>query len=159
MPEHRMDPAALVWNWRRAEGKDSSQADEAKQNAAARKKGVIGGVVGLTVAAIIYFYFERPILAAVVAGIALVLTLLAFLAPAAHRKVQGLLDRFAHGVGMAVTWVLMTVLYYLLFLPVGLFLRARKRLAVTQHPDRRLPSYWSSTEDRPWTAESYRKQF
>ena len=159
MPEQRTDPAALVWNWRRAEGQDSSQVEEAKKNAAARRKGVIGGAVGLTVAAIFYFVFDRPVLAAVVAGIALVLTLLAFLAPAAHLKVQGGLDRFGHAVGMAVTWVLMTLLYYLLFLPVGLFLRARRRLAVTQHPDRRLPSYWSSTEDRPWTAESYRKQF
>jgi len=60
---------------------------------------------------------------------------------------------------MAVTWVFMTLIYYVLFFPVGLLLRAQKKLAVTQHPDRRLPSYWSSTEGKPWTADSYRKQF
>lgn len=154
MPE-RMDPSAVAWNWRRAGGNEDT---EKKLDAAARKRGLIGGVVGLAIAAAVYVWW-RPGMAYVIAGIALALALLAVAAPPAYRKVAGLLDRFGHAVGMAVTWVLMTVIYYLLFLPVGLLLRAQKKLAVTQHPDRRLPSYWSSTEGKPWTAESYRKQF
>lgn len=155
MPE-RMDPSAVAWDWRRAG--DRNDQDESIRNAAARRRGVIGGLVGLAIAAAVYFFW-RPGVAALIAGISLALALLAVAAPPAYRKVAGLLDRFGHAVGMAVTWVLMTLLYWLLFLPVGLLLRARGRLAVTTHPDRRLPSYWSSTEGRPWTAESYRKQF
>ncbi len=155
MPE-RMDPSAVAWDWRHAA--DTTIKDDAKANAAARKRGVIGGLVGLLIATAAYFFW-RPGVAWVIAGISLSLALLAVAAPPAYRKVAGLLDRFGHAVGMAVTWVLMTLLYWLLFLPVGLLLRARKRLAVTTHPDRRLPSYWASTEGKPWTAESYRKQF
>lgn len=151
MPE-TMDPSAVVWNWRpeREEKKDV--------HAAARRRGLIGLIVGLAIAAAVYFLW-KPAVAYVVAGITLVLGLLAFAAPPVYLKVMGLLDRFAHGVGLTVTWLLMTLLYYFLFLPVGLFLRMRGRLGVTQHPDRRLASYWSSTDKRAWTAESYRKQF
>ena len=68
-------------------------------------------------------------------------------------------DRFAHAVGSAVTWVLMTVLFYLVFLPAGLFLR--RKLAITKGADRRLPTYWIATEERERarSPESYRKQF
>jgi hypothetical protein len=154
MPE-RMDPSAVAWSWRRAGG---NQDTEMKKNAAARRRGLIGGAVGLLVAAAVYSFW-RPNPAYVIAGVSVALALLALAAPAAYLKVAGLLDRFAHAVGMAVTWVFMTLLYYALFFPVGLLLRARKKLAIVQHPDRSLPSYWSSTEGKPWTAESYRRQF
>jgi hypothetical protein len=154
MPE-QMDPSAVAWDWRRAGGNDGS---ETKKNAAARRRGLIGGAVGLLVAAAVY-YLWRPGMAYVIAAVGLALALLALAAPPAYRKVAGLLDRFAHAVGMAVTWLLMTLLYYVLFFPVGLLLRRQRKLAVTMHPDRRLPSYWSSTEGKARTAESYRKQF
>ncbi|HYN21661.1 MAG TPA: hypothetical protein VE078_11925 [Thermoanaerobaculia bacterium] len=154
MPE-KMDPSAVVWDWR-AERNDKN--DALRRNAAARRRSLIGLAVGLLIAAALYFLW-KPVVAYVVAAVSLALGLLAFVAPQAYLKVTGLLDRFAHAVGMAVTWLLMTLLYYFLFLPVGLFLRLRGRLGITQHPDQRLPSYWSSAEKRAWTAESYRKQF
>ncbi|HEX3130345.1 MAG TPA: hypothetical protein VH394_23615 [Thermoanaerobaculia bacterium] len=155
MPDQQMNPSAVAWDWRRAGG---SEDPDRKLDAATRRRGLIGGAVGLAAAAAIYLWW-RPNLAYVVAGVSIVLTLLALAVPPAYRKVTGLLDLFAHVVGMAVTWVFMTLIYYVLFFPVGLLLRAQKKLAVTQHPDRRLPTYWSSTEGKPWTAESYRKQF
>ena len=158
MPQNQ-DPSAVVWDWNRtATGDDRDETGRNAANTAARKRGVIGGLIGLLIAAVVY-HFWRPGLAYVIAGISLALALLAIVAPPAYRKVAGLLDRFGHAVGMAVTWLLMTLLYYVLFLPVGLFLRVRGKLAVTRHPDRRLASYWISTEEKPWTAESYRKQF
>jgi len=159
MPQNQ-DPSAVVWDWNRtATGDDQNEAKRnAAANIAARRRGVIGGIIGLLIAAVVY-QFWRPGLAYVIAGISLTLALLAVVAPPAYRKVAGLLDRFGHAVGMAVTWLLMTLLYYILFLPVGLLLRMRGKLAVTRHPDRRLASYWISTEGKAWTAESYRKQF
>jgi hypothetical protein len=55
----------------------------------------------------------------------------------------------------------MTLLYYLLFLPVGLVLRARGKLAITRSPDPRRSSYWISVDERERarTSESYRRQF
>lgn len=155
MPQNP-DPSAVVWDWNRTATGDDR--DENRCNAAARKRGAIGALIGLAIAAVVY-HFWRPEAAYVIAGISLALGLLALAAPPAYRKVAGLLDRFGHAVGMVVTWLMMTLIYYVLFLPVGLLLRARGKLAVTRHPDRRLASYWVSTEGKPWTAESYRKQF
>jgi hypothetical protein len=102
------DPSAVVWDWNRTGTGDDP--NEAKRNAAARKRGVIGGLIGLLVAAAVYFFW-RPGLAYVIAAVSLALALLALAAPPAYRKVAGLLDRFGHAVGMAMTWLLMTLLY------------------------------------------------
>lgn len=150
--------SSIAWNWRdRSSGAAAARGREAAAN---RRRGVIGGAVGLAVAALVYFYFHRPVAAAVIAAIALVIALLALASPlGAYKGLTRVLDRFAHAVGATVTWVLMTVLFYLVFLPVGLVLRSRGRLGITRGPDRRLPTYWKSTAERVRTPESYRKQF
>ncbi|HYO15343.1 MAG TPA: hypothetical protein VE685_19265 [Thermoanaerobaculia bacterium] len=151
-------PSAVVWDWRKSAA--APGADRAGETAAARRRGAIGGLVGLSVAAVIWFLFDRPVAAAVIAGIAVVLTLIAFLAPLTlYKKISRGLEIFAYWVGSGVTWVLMTLLYYLLFLPVGLVLRARHKLGITRSADRKAPTYWMDTEARPRTPESYRRQF
>lgn len=156
--EPMRNPSAVAWNWRqRAAGPGDGRVREA---AAARTRGAIGGAVGLAAAAVVYFYFEKPVAAQVIAGIAVVIALTAFLFPLTlYKKLNRGLEVFAHGVGSAVTWVLMTVLYYLLFLPVGLFLRTGGKLAITRKADPKLPTYWTPTDSRPHHPESYRRQF
>ena len=95
-----------------------------------------------------------------VAGIAIVLALLALVAPLTiFKRVSQALEVFARAVATAVTWVLMTLLYYIVFLPAGLVLRSGKKLAITQGADSRLPTYWTRTEEREIPLESYRRQF
>lgn len=161
MSQTRKLPSAVVWNWRGG-GEESEESRRAREAAAIRERGLIGGAVGLTVAALVFFLWKRPVPAAVIAAVALLFSLPALLAPlTAGRGVARALDRFAYGVGLAVTWVLMTLLYYVLFLPVGLFLRARGRLGITRAFEPGRPTYWISTEERERarTAESYRRQF
>lgn len=157
--EPMRNPSAVAWDWqRRAAG--PAEEDRPREAAAARTRGAIGGTVGLAAAAVIYFYFEKPVAAAVIAGIAVTIALIAFLFPLTlYKKLNRGLEVFAHGVGSGLTWVLMTLLYYLLFLPVGLVLRARGRLGITRRADPQLPTYWTATDSRPRSPESYRKQF
>jgi VIT1/CCC1 family predicted Fe2+/Mn2+ transporter len=147
----------VAWSWRdRAAGEAMEREREAAAN---RRKGVIGALIGLAVAALLYFVFHRPVAAAVVAGIAVVIALLALASPLGlYKGLTRALDRFAHAVGSGVTWVLMPVLFYVVFLPIGLLLRARGKLAISKNADPRMPTYWKSTE-RERTPESYRKQF
>ena len=160
--ESNAQASSVAWSWRdRAARADAARAREAASN---RTKGLIGGAIGLAVAALLYFVFHKGTAAGVVAAIAVVITLTALASPlGAYKTLSRWLDRFAHAVGSAVTWVLMTVLFYLVFLPAGLFLR--RKLAVTlgnnRDADRRLPTYWIATEERERarTPESYRKQF
>jgi hypothetical protein len=161
-----MQPSAqassIAWNWRdRAVQGKAARAREAASN---RTKGLIGGAVGLAVAALFYFLFHKVKTAEVIAAIAVLIALTALVSPlGAYKTLSRWLDRFAHAVGAAVTWVLMVLLFYLVFLPAGLFLR--KKLAMTlgknREADRRLPTYWIATEERERarTPESYRKQF
>jgi VIT1/CCC1 family predicted Fe2+/Mn2+ transporter len=155
--QSRAEASSVAWSWRdRAAGEASARMREAAAN---RRKGMIGGVIGLAIAALIYFFFDRPVVTAVVAVIAAVIALLALASPLGlYKGLTRGLDRFAYAVGSGLTWVLMPVLFYAVFLPMGLLLRARGKLAISKSADPRMPTYWKSTE-REKTPESYRKQF
>ena len=157
MAEMERQPSAQVWNWRAAAGADDRRAAMA---AAARRQGAIGAAVGLTVAAAFAWLLHRPVPALVVAVLSLTVALLAVAAPLTlYRRLRGALDRLAHWVGTGVTWLLMTVLFYLLFLPAGLIMRAMGKLAFTRFVDPAVDTYWTPTEGHVHSAESYRKQF
>ena len=160
--EPKAQASSVAWNWRdRAANAEAAHAREEKAN---RVKGLIGGAIGLAVAALLYFVFHKVRTAEVIAAIAVLIALTALASPlGAYKTLSRWLDRFAHAVGAAVTWVLMTVLFYVVFLPAGLLLR--RKLAITLGNDRgagkRLPTYWIATEERERarSPESYRKQF
>lgn len=152
----KREPSAVVWAWREGETGKREQGHEAS---GVRTRGAIGAAIGLAFAAALWLLWHRPVAAAVVAAAALALSLPALLVPrTAGRAVMRALDRFAHAVGSAVTWVLMTLVFYLLFLPLGLVLRGRKRLGITRAFDPRLDSYWAPHK-RTQAPDSYRKQF
>ena len=154
----RPDAAAVAWSWRdQAVDLGDARAREARS---LRIRGVLGGAIGLAFAALLYFVGHKVRSAEVVAGIAVVLALLALAAPiTVFKRINHALEVFARGLATAVTWVLMTILFYVVFLPIGLVLRAGKKLAITKGADRRLPSYWIPTEGRETPLESYRRQF
>jgi hypothetical protein len=158
-PTHEIRPeaSAVAWNWRDRSGvATDSLAREARS---LRIRGVVGGVVGLAFATLLYFVGHKVRSAEGVAGIAVVLALLALAAPlTAFKKVNHVLEIFARAVAAGVSWVLMTFLFYVVFWPIGLMLRAGNKLAITKGPDRRRPSYWISTEGET-PLESYRRQF
>lgn len=161
MPTSRREPSSVVWSWR---GGDNEAHARTREAAAARKRGLLGGLIGLSLAAVFFFFLKRPVPAAVIAAVALLFTLLALLAPlTGYKALTRALDRFGHLVATAVTWVLLTILYFLLFLPLGWFLRVRGKLRIARSFDPRLSSYWvdleNRQENRPVTPESYRRQF
>jgi hypothetical protein len=154
MPNEVREASAVIWRWRQ----EDTAGTRAREAAAARKRGLLGVVIGLAAAAVIHHF--RPTAGFVVAGIALLFFLIAVVSPLTlYPKVMALLDRFAHVVGAAVTWVLMTILYYIFFLPAGLLLKAGHKLAITTRFDRALPTYWSKADERQRAPEAYRKQF
>lgn len=160
--ESRPEAAAVAWSWRDRAAR--AEALRAREAAANRSKGLIGGAVGLGVAALVYFVLHRPVAAEVIAGVALLVALSALASPLGLFKLlQRGLDVFAHAVGTVLTWVLLTLLYFVVFLPAGLILR-RGKLKITlgnRGADKRLPTYWLRTDEREHarTAESYGKQF
>jgi len=154
--------SAAIWDPRGAAAGESAEA-LARRRAAARRQGAIGLAVGLAVAAILYFLRRgRPgphVAPLAVAAVALLFAAIAFASPLGlYPKVERLLDAFGRAVGSAVTWLLMTVLFFVFVLPVGAALRAFGKLSITKGFDPRRPSYWSAPR-RAGGADSYRKQF
>ena len=146
--------AEVVWQWRREPAGD----DRAAAAAAARSKGAIGGLIGLAVATALYFW--KPQLAMVVAAIAVLTTVLALASPlGGFRRLTAALDAFARGVGVTMTWLLIGLAYYLLFLPVGLFLRATGKLHVTRGADAARATYWQEPTAPPPSLDGYRRPF
>ncbi len=154
----RPEASAIAWSWRdRAGLVTHSLAAEARS---LRIRGVVGLLVGLAFAALLYFVGHKVRSAEVVAGIAVLLALIALAAPlTVFKKINHVLEIFARGVATGVSWVLMTFLYYVVFWPAGLVLRAGHKLGITRGPERSLPSYWISTGDRENPLESYKRQF
>jgi hypothetical protein len=151
------EPSDAIWTWQNERRAEDSQAGAVR---AAHRRGLLGGAVGLAAASVVWLALARPVAAVVLAGIALSVTAIAWLWPLTlHQTITRGLDRLARAVATAVTWVLMTLLFYLVFLPLGLLLRAAGKLGVTRRPDRRLDSYWTDVSQRSPTLESYRRQF
>ena len=89
-----------------------------------------------------------------------VLALLAIVSPlGAYRQVMRFFDLFAHAVGVVMTWVLLGVAWLLVFLPVGLALRAGGKLRITKKPAPQLGSYWSPAQDVAPGIAPYEKPF
>jgi hypothetical protein len=155
--------AAAVWR-RREEGPGGGP--EALAAAViARRQGAIRAGIGLVAAAVIYVLWN-PVAAVVVAGIAGLSLILALASPlGAYARIDRWMAGFAHVVGTAVTWLLMPVMFYLVFLPVGLVLRSVGRLRLIRSLDPEAASYWIvRTEDRrdgdeQGTVHDYRRQF
>jgi len=127
--------------------------------AAARRRGMVQGVVAMS-AAILLWWAWSPWAGAFAAAVGALALSLAFVSPGrGFVALERAVGRFAGWVGVAVTWILTVPVYYLVFLPLGLFLRATGRLRVTRRPDPELASYWRTPEPHEPGPDRYRRQF
>ena len=150
----RPEAAATVWRWRSAADPDAPR----RAAAAERRRGLLGGAIGALAALLLWQW--RPAMGMVVLAIALLLTLAALVSPhGLFRRVRRVLEAFGRAVGIALTWLLMAIVYYGLFLPVGLLLRARGRLRLRKRLDPAAPTYWTPVPERPASLDRYRRQF
>lgn len=150
--------ARTVWDWRTAGDPVRAEADRRRRAAGARRAGLLRAMVGVAAAGLVWLW--KPVLGIVVLAITAAILLLALVSPlGAYRAIAAGLERFGHWVGLGVTWVLMTLIFYLLFFPVGLVRRARGRSWLTFGADPARPSYWEPVDWRRVTPESYRRQY
>lgn len=137
--------------------------EEARQSANSarrrlRRQGAVRSLVGLLVAALLALW--KPLFAVVVAAIALAFGVVALAAPGTYARIAAGLERFGYWLGSALTWILMPLIFFLLFLPVGLWLRMRGRLRITRGPDASLDTYWERPQPgQEWGVAPYRRQF
>lgn len=118
-----------------------ARASAAEGAARARRRGLVRGALGLSVAAVLVLW--HPTLGAVAGAVALVVLLLALLAPGTlYPRLEVWIAALARGVGMVVSQSTLTVVHLLVFVPLGVLLRATGSLRITTDLDRRAPTYW-----------------
>ena len=88
-----------------------------------------------------------------------VLLALALAAPAALGPLHRVWMPVARAIARAITWLLLTLVFYLAFTPYGVILRAmgRNPLALAWEPNR--PTYWIRRENGPFDPDRTLKQY
>ena len=67
--------------------------------------------------------------------------------------------RCAQAIGLVVTGILMIAIFYLVFAPVGLFLRLIRKDILNLKKDEKLKTYWIDKPQREFSKSDYEKQF
>jgi hypothetical protein len=149
-PTHQ-PASAVIWTWR--------PAPVDPVTARRTRHGIfVRGGIGLVLAALLALW--KPVLGAVAAGLALLFLTLALASPRSlYPRVERGVAAFARAVGLAVSWITLTLVHVLVFLPLGLLLRATGRLRITRSPDPGAASYWRPADRKGGGPERYERQF
>ena len=140
--------SSVIWPWR------DRDALEKKRVIALRRGGAIRALVA-AIAASLLFYFHRPTGAGIAAAVSVLTLSLSLLSPT--RAYSALLEgvsSIGEAVGTALTWTLLTPVFYLFFLPFGLLFRRGRgdRMGRRFEPER--ASYWTKREkEKPGSLE------
>jgi hypothetical protein len=104
---------------------------------------------GLTLLSTLLWWRDKP-LAPWTFGAAAAIVLMALLAPRLLAPLEWLLERIFKAVTAVVTYLILTLVYFVVMTPVGLVLRAFGRDTFGKRFDRTRASYWQDvTEDGP----------
>jgi hypothetical protein len=89
-------------------------------------------------------------------------TVLIIVTAVAHQRLHVVYTRWmkvAEVIGQAVSYLTLTVLYYLVFTPVGIFLRLVRRDLLDRKWDAQAKTYWISRAEKPFIKENYHRPF
>lgn len=150
----RPEAAMVIWDWK---GVQKARAAEAALGHA-RKQGIAQGIVGFIVGGV-FFLFWSKLLATIVIAIAAVSMITALAFPMTHYKtLQSWIQKLGIFLGTAMTWLLLTPLYFLFFTPFGFLFRRGKNDTMLRYYDAQAPSYWQS-RDTETDAKRYERSF
>jgi hypothetical protein len=123
-----------------------------------RTFGLSLGVVCLIWAGILWWRGHRAPLPWLL-GAAPVLVLLALAAPAVLGPVHRVWMPVAKGIARALTWLLLTLTFYLVFTPYGIVLRMLGKDPLDRGFEKGRASYWHRRSDGPFDPERLGKQY
>lgn len=92
-------------------------------------------------------------------GLSPLLAVLAALAPAALRPVHRVWIPVAHGIAQGLTWVLLTLVFFIVFTPYGMIARILGKDPLERKRDPARSSYWILREDGPFDPKSLDRQY
>ena len=106
-----------------------------------------------------FFGFKgKPVASGILCGIASLMFVSGFFIPALFDQIEKLGRAFGKGVGIALTWVLLVPMFYLVFVPGRLILLMRGIDPMCRKFPTDAPTYWVPRKPVADTAE-YKRQF
>ena len=123
-----------------------------------RQFGLMMGLV-LTVLGALFYWKGRPNVSLALWTAATVMVGSGLLAPAALRPVFRVWMKFAHAMGWFNTHLLLVLLYFLIFTPMGLVMRLFRPDPLQRKIEKERPSYWKIRERSDFVKEQYERQF
>ncbi len=136
----RPEASAALWAWREKE------ASRARDAARARRIGILRAAVGLAIGGAL-FLFGAHHLAFVAASLSGVVALLSLLSPLGlYRKLDAFARWSGRVFGTILSWLLLTPVFLLFFVPFGLLSRRGTRDRLARQLDRDAPSYWKKLD-------------
>ena len=142
-----------IWNWR-----DEGAGQHERRAASLRRRGVAQGLVMLAVGTLLNKGLGHAAAGRVIVALGAVQTMAALWRPALLAPVQRLLARTGVVAGRILSWLLLTPLWLLVFVPAGLWLRVTGRDPLHRGG---LDGQWTAWIPRrvPSTAASARRTF
>ncbi len=92
-------------------------------------------------------------------GASPVLALLALVAPAALGPLHRVWMPVAKGIARVLTWILLTIVFFLVFTPYAMFLRATRKDPLHRKMEPGSSTYWIRRSDGPFDPERTTKQY
>jgi len=134
----RAEAAAAIWDWRG----ERSQTPEARPSRP-RLRGTLQALAGAAVGTLIFAFVSR-IAGTVVMSIATLILLSALLSPTGlYAGIERLFAALGRRIGTGLTWVVLPLLFYLVFLPFGMLFRRGRRDPMKRFYETDAESYWS----------------
>jgi len=122
-----------------------------------RKFGITMGTVLLVVTTLIFIKHRH--IAVSTSAISLVFFVSALLIPGYLKPLYSLWMKFAFILAWVNTRLILFVLFYLVFTPLGLVMRILGVDALDRKIDRNKDSYWKKKEKKEFSLSAYRRQF
>ena len=116
------------------------------------------GIAGFTLIGLVFHYkFGLPQAAYAFWALAVVCPLLSMTKPTLLRPLFVGMSLVAVGIGFVLSQIILGLLYYGLFTPIGLFFRITKRDALTRRLDPEAKTYWIDRPKQRPPADYYRQ--
>ena len=127
------------------------------------KKEIMKFGIGLTVALCIIggwqFYKGHVNIYVWFFGFAGLILVLSFVAPIILKPLYKVLSTVGNAVGWVNTRILLGIIFYLVFTPIGIFSRLIRKDLLDKRINKDAKSYWSTKEKGVFTKEQFERQF
>ena len=153
----RPEAAAAIWEWQaRADAYDGAAAADLGKR---RLRGTVQAAVGIVIGALLFTFFSR-VAGAVVMTVGSVILLAALLSPGGlFATIERGFVTLGQWVGRALSYVLLSLIFWAFFVPFGLLFRRGRRDSMKRYYEPDAETYWTGREPGRTASRSRERQY